>query len=107
MHVGVDYGKQVITEEYLTESSSAEGFLDPRGNWENKSSRILYVYDNESPIPHCHIVGLGSDGKKEVYVRLDKPEYFCHGRKQSKFSSKEKKMFIKFINSKDKFGIVR
>lgn len=107
MHTGVDYGKQIIPSEYLTESPSAQGFLDPKGQFENKSKRLLYVYDNEGPIPHCHIVGLGPNGKKEVCVRLDKAEYFCHGRKQDKFTAKEKKMFINFINSKDKFGIIR
>ena len=38
---------------------------------------------------------------------MDKPKYFCHGGKLSKFDSDEKKMFINFINSKDKYGNIR
>ena len=103
-----EYGKQIISEEYfLSESPSAEGYLDPKGNYKNKSKKVLYVYENEGHYPHSHIVGLGKDSNKEVCVRLDKAEYFCHGVKQSKFTPDEKKMFISFITSKDSFGTVR
>ena len=106
MHTNLEYGK-ISLDEVLMESPSADGFLDPKGHWQNKSKRQLYVYENEGNYPHCHIVGLGSDGRKEVCVRLDVPEYFSHGTKKEKFTGKEKELFIKFINSKDSFGTIR
>lgn len=106
MHIDCEYGMQIISDNLL-ESPSAEGFLDSREHFQNKSKRMLYVYDNEGPIPHCHILGLGKDGKKEVCVKLDEAEYFCHGYKTNKFTKDEKDMFIKFINSEDSFGVLR
>lgn len=106
MHIDCEYGVQVMPNDLL-ESPSADGFLDPKGHFQNKSKRMLYVYDNEGPNPHCHILGLGKDGRKEVCVRLDKAEYFCHRSKTSKFTRDEKEIFIKFITSKDSLGIVR
>lgn len=65
----------------------------------------VYVYGDEGPVPHCHVVGLGSDGSKEVCVRLDTPEYFCHGDMRSIFTENEKQLFVKFVNMINKFNV--
>lgn len=89
----MDMDQDLLYEEmigYLTSKNSK--------NPNDKSRRKVYVYESEGNVPHCHVVGLGSDGKKEVCVRLDKPEYFCHGVKQDKFTSDERKLFVRFMN---------
>lgn len=93
MHNG-DYGVQVIPE-ILLEWPAAQGFINPKGKFTSKSKRKLYVYGNEGFYPHCHYID--KDSNREICVRLDKPEYFCHGGKQQTFTSKEKEMFIQFM----------
>lgn len=95
MHIGFEYGCQTVDDCFILTKAT------------NKPKIRLYIYEKDGKFPHCHITGLGTDGTKEVCVRLDKPKYLYHDDKYPKFSSDEKKMFIDFINSKDRFGNIR
>lgn len=103
MHINCDYGVQIIPDEILYESPAAEGFVNKNGIFTNKSKRKVFVYENEGRNPHCHYID--SESNREICVRLDKPEYFNHGGKQMKFTSDEKKTFIKFMKHKNSFNI--
>ena len=102
MHIGLEYGIQHLPEN-LSESQSAEGFVNPNGQFNNKSKRKIYVYENEGRVPHCHYVDSATG--REICVRLDKPEYFTHGGKQTKFTSKEKETFIAFMQWNNSLGV--
>lgn len=104
MHTNCDYGVQTIPFELLNESPAAMGFLNKDGNFKNKSKRRVYVYSNEGHIPHCHYID--KEKNREICVRLDKPEYFTHGGKQTKFTKDEKDTFIRFMNWKNTYNMV-
>ena len=63
----------------------------------------ISVYGGEGPIPHFHFY---YDNPSEGgCIRLDKPEYFSHGRHTRTLSSSEKKEMISFLKSPHKsFG---
>lgn len=61
----------------------------------------ILVYGSEGPIPHFHFEST-KDNKKGC-IRLDRPEYFSHGRYQDKLNSKEVKYLIQFLNAPHKF----
>ena len=56
------------------------------------------IYGEERTIPHLHIKDKQTE--KECCIKLDKPEYFFHGdREYFKLNSKQKKEFIKWLNT--------
>ena len=59
------------------------------------------IYGAEGNIPHLHFYTEGK--KKNIYgcIRLDMPEYFKHGKHKDDLSSKERKAFVTWINSKE------
>ena len=102
MHIGSEYGVQHLPENIL-ESPSAEDFMNTNCHLTDKSKRKIYVYENEGRIPHCHYID--SSSNREVCVRLDKPEYFTHGGKQTKLTADEKAAFIKFMSWNNSLGV--
>ena len=61
----------------------------------------ILVYGAEGPISHFHFESIKS--RKRGCIRLDKAEYFFHGKYQDKLNSKEIKNLIHFLNSPHKF----
>lgn len=57
----------------------------------------LLVYGSEGPVPHFHFESI--KGKKKGCIRLDKPEYFFHGKYQDRLNSKEVKNLIAFLTA--------
>ena len=98
-----DYFVMIFPDKILNENPSVEGFLNPEEKFKNKSNRKVYIYMNESPIPHCHVLGF----KSEICVRLDRAEYFSHDSKTGMFNSKERRAFVEFMSGKTKMGTQR
>jgi hypothetical protein len=60
---------------------------------------VVVYTDDPDYIPHIHVIDSNSYGNDlDVCVRLDKPEYFSHGRHQDIFNSKQKKIFNDFMH---------
>lgn len=57
----------------------------------------VLIYGSEGPVPHLHFQS--TKGGKKGCVRLDKPEYFIHGKYKDRLNSKELKQFIEFLKS--------
>lgn len=55
----------------------------------------ITIYGSEGPIPHFHFEN--KDKTINGCLRLDKPEYFKHGKYQSKLNSKDKKRMIEWF----------
>ena len=70
---------------------------------ESAHGSFVYVYSNEGPIPHFHVIN--KNKKFESCIRLDKAEYFTHGSKIGKLTSKEVKELIRFLNEKIDIGL--
>lgn len=56
-------------------------------------------YGEEGPVPHFHFYNVS----KNIFgcIRLDKPNYFIHGKHKAKLNSKGKKQLIEWLNSKE------
>ena len=55
------------------------------------------IYGSEGKIPHLHFYT--KDKKISGCIRLDISDYFEHGYHKAKLNSKEKKLFVEWINS--------
>lgn len=62
----------------------------------------VYVWtDDAGRIPHVHVRDSNSQGQEfETCVRLDRPEYFLHGRYANKMNHRQKKAFADFMRAK-------
>ena len=59
------------------------------------------IFGNEGNIPHLHFYT--ENKKRNTYgcIRLDKADYFKHGKHKDELNSKERKVFIEWIKSKE------
>lgn len=89
-------GSIILTDE-LTESPAVPGSLQKNKHFDESKGIKVYVYENEGAIPHCHVID--SENNLEACIRLDRAEYFSHGRKTWIFDSKMKKIFAEFMES--------
>lgn len=56
------------------------------------------VYGGEGSYPHIHM----DSADKSVYIRLDKCDYFLHNSGPDMLNSNERKILVKFMNTKHK-----
>lgn len=83
-----------LNEKFLLEIAEVGGF----------NNFIIIVYGSEGPIPHFHFESL--DGELDGCIRLDKPEYFVHGKHNSRLKRKDGDRLIEWLKSPHKsFGI--
>lgn len=61
----------------------------------------ILVYGSEGPIPHFHFETL--DRELEGCIRLDKPEYFDHGKHRGRLTKRLLKNLIKFLEAPHKY----
>lgn len=68
----------------------------------NTSDNIeIHIYGKEGHIPHFHFYDKKTN--RMGCIRLDKPEYFSHGKRYTdKLTSKEIKNLIDFLNEEHK-----
>ena len=68
-----------------------------------KINARFHVYEDEGDhVPHMHLI---KEGEPDCCIRIDKAEYFSHGRHSNTINSKTLKRFINFMKSKNiKFG---
>ena len=59
----------------------------------------IAVYENEGPVPHFHIFSI--DNTFICCIRLDKPEYFSHGKYKGKLSNSDIRKLITVLNTVD------
>ena len=64
---------------------------------------VGYTRDEGDSIPHFHMVGL-NDNKKLIAIRLDKAEYFVHGKHKDTLSRSEEKSLNEVLKKKYKKG---
>ena len=65
----------------------------------------IYIYSNEGKnFPHCHIIEISENNKKQFHccVCLHEAKYFIHKGKEDTFNSKQRKVFNKLMKSKVK-----
>lgn len=61
------------------------------------SSYTVSVYGGEGNIPHFHFYT--KDRSISGCIRIDKAEYFVHGKCKDKLSAQDKKKFVEWIKS--------
>lgn len=61
------------------------------------SSYTVSVYGGEGNIPHFHFYT--KDRSTSGCIRIDKAEYFVHGKCKDKLSAQDKRKFIEWITS--------
>lgn len=83
-----------IVDKILTEERNGNDFLE---------FNVQLGESEGENIPHFHLDnGEIGNKKKKTAIRLDMPFYFLHGDKTYILNSKEKKLFVLWINSKPK-----
>ena len=61
----------------------------------------IYVYGNEGPIPHFHIIkGNPKSPEWETCIEIKQIKYFHHSNKEGILNSKNKKRLISFLKAK-------
>ena len=67
------------------------------GEFDSGTHFSVRVYAKEGPVAHFHVVDTKT--KKEGCVKIEKAEYFSHGKKTLTFSSGQKKQLQKFLKT--------
>jgi hypothetical protein len=70
---------------YLDFQFIEEAFIDDL-NIDKYGFTKIYVYGNEGPIPHFHIV---SENKNDICICICEAKYFNHGKYKNTFKSKK------------------
>lgn len=84
-------------------SSAIEEYIGSFSKTKNKKDISVHVYEDEGDhVPHMHLI---KEGEPDCCIRIDKAEYFSHGRHSNTINSKTLKRFITFMKRKNiKFG---
>lgn len=61
----------------------------------------ICIFGSGGPIPHFHFESI--DGTIDGCIRLDKPEYFKHGKHQSRLNSRDRKRIIQWLGLPHRF----
>ena len=65
---------------------------------------MIYPNDNYDDTGHPHVHVVPTNGKSDVCVRLDVPEYFVHGHHKGKFNNSQAKIFDTVMRQKSDNG---
>ena len=63
----------------------------------SKDKLTIRIFAKEGPVPHFHF----DNEEKEVHgcIRIDKAEYFSHGRHQAQLNSQQKKSLVEYLSA--------
>lgn len=64
------------------------------------------VYSGEGPIPHIHFYSIW-EGGLDGCIRLDSPQYFCHGKHISKLNAGQRKAAAAWFAEKPRLRFKR